>query len=159
MSEDRDVDIVSISIAIVSAFVAVASMAFSVISYRKTVIHDRKQATLDAYNRLQTEVFDNLNTYKPCEIQDIVEDPKAKDYKVISGYLARIEHFCVGINEKIYDEDTFYALAHGYFDGNQLKNRIEPLLEAKNKSNTTNELFYKNIYTVLQKMDNKSKER
>lgn len=152
-------DIVSIIIAIVSAVVAVVSIVFSVISYRKTVIHNRKQATLDAYNRLQTEVFDNLNTYRPCEIQDIAEDPKSKDYKMISGYLARIEHFCVGINEKIYDEDTFYTLAHGYFDGNQLKKRIEPLLEAKNRSNTTNELFYKNIHIVLQKMDNKSKKR
>ena len=63
------------------------------------------------------------------------------------------------IIEKIYDEDIFYAMAHGYFDGYQLKKRIEPLLEAKNKSNNTQQLYYVNILAVLdwmKKRNNKS---
>lgn len=43
---------ISLIIALISAFVAAASMIFTVISYKKTVIHDRKQATLEVYNRL-----------------------------------------------------------------------------------------------------------
>lgn len=118
---------ISLIIALISAFVAAASMIFTVISYKKTVIHDRKQATLEVYNRLQAEVFDNLNTYSPAEIRDICMDTKSSECKIISGYVARIEHFCVGLNEDIYDKQTFYALAHGYFDGNQLRKRIESL--------------------------------
>lgn len=120
-------EIASLIVALVSGIVAAASVVFSVITYNRTVKHDRKQATLEAYNRLQSEVFDNLNTYTPAQIRNICDEPTSAEYKTISGYLARIEHFCVGVNEKIYDEDIFYAMAHGYFDGYQLKKRIEPL--------------------------------
>lgn len=145
-------------IAAVSIIIAVASALFSVFTYYQNVIHDRKQATLEAYNRLQAEVFDMINTFMPAEIRDICEDTKSNEYKLLSGYLARIEHFCVGINEKIYDADIFYAMAHGYFDGFLLKNRIEPLLESKNSGKTGNEIYYSNIYKVMQWMDKKSKK-
>ena len=146
---------ISLIIALVSVIVAVVSVVFSVITYNRTVKHDRKQATLEAYNRLQSEVFDNLNRYTPAQIRNICEEPTSPEYKTISGYLARIEHFCVGINEKIYDKDVFYAMAHGYFDSHQLKKRIEPLLESKNKSNNTQQLFYTNIFSVLDWMRKK----
>ena len=131
---------------------------FAVYTFFWTSKRDRKQATLEAYNRLQTEVFDYLNTYTPSEVCDICEDVKSSEYKEISGYLARIEHFCVGINKKIYDEDTFYALAHGYFDGVALRKRIEPIIESKNKYKTrTNEIFYNDTISVLMWMDKKTK--
>ena len=152
-------EIISLIIALISVIVAVVSVVFSVITYNRTVKHDRKQATLEAYNRLQSEVFDNLNRYTPAQIRNICEEPTSPEYKTISGHLARIEHFCVGVNERIYDEDIFYAMAHGYFDGYQLKKRIEPLLEAKNKSNNTQQLYYVNILAVLdwmKKRNNKS---
>lgn len=150
---------ISLIIALVSTVVAVVSVVFSVITYNRTVKHDRKQATLEAYNRLQTEVFDNLNTYTPAQIRTICSDPQSSNYKILSGYLARIEHFCVGVNEEIYDEDIFYAMAHGYFDGHQLKKRIEPLLESKNISNNSQQMYYVNILAVLdwmKKRNNKS---
>lgn len=80
-------------VAIVSGVIAIASALFSVFTYYNTVLHDRKSATLEAYNRLQAEVFDPLNSYTPMEISDICEDTKSVEYKVLSGYLARIEHF------------------------------------------------------------------
>lgn len=148
-------EVFSIIASSASIVIAFASVIFSLVTYRKTVTHDRKQATLDTYNRLQNEVLDNLNAYTPSEIADIAEEPRSAEYKKLSGYIARIEHFCVGINEKIYDDDTFYALAHGYFDGHQLKKRIEPLLKSKNRSNNTKQLYYQNIIAVLEWMKTK----
>ena len=150
-------EIISLIIALVSVVVAVVSVAFSVVTYNRTVTHDRKQATLEAYNRLQTEVFDNLNTYTPAQIRSICDDAISPEYKTLSNYLARIEHFCVGIKEKIYDEKVFYEMAHGYFDSHQLKNRIEPILESKNKNNNSHELFYKHTLSVLKWMKNYKK--
>ncbi len=98
-------EFLSLIIALVSGVVAVVSIVFSIVTYNRTLSRDRKQATLEAYNRLQTEVFDKLNLYKPSEIKDICQNSKSAEYKTLSGYLARIEHFCVGINEKIYDEN------------------------------------------------------
>ena len=139
-------------VAIVSGVIAIASALFSVFTYHSTVVHDRKQATLEAYNRLQAEVFDPLNSYTPTEISDICEDTKSVEYKVLSGYLARIEHFCSGVNEKIYDKGVFYKMAHGYFDGHILYRRIEPILMSKKNA----EQYYSNTYSVLEQMNKKS---
>lgn len=146
-------------LSIAAIALSVASGIFTLYSFLWTNRRDRKESTLEAYNRLQSEVFDNLNTYTPAEIRDICLNSKSAEYKTISGYLARIEHFCVGINENIYDRNTFYALAHGYFDGNQLRKRIEPLIETKNHSSKTNEVFYNDTISVLQWMDKKSNKQ
>ena len=138
---------------IITITVAVVSFIVSVCTYCATVRHDRKRDTLEAYNRLQTEVFDHLNTYSPGQIRSIAEEPQSLEYKVLSGYLARIEHFCVGVNTGIYDEKVMYALGHGYFDGFGLRRRIDPLLEAKNSYGKTNELYYVNIYSVFDRFD------
>lgn len=146
-------------LSIIAVIISLLSGGFAVYVFFWTSIRDRKQATLEVYNRLQAEVFDFLNTYTPSEIGNICEDTKSVEYKVISGYLARIEHFCVGINKKIYDENTFYALAHGYFDGDALRKRIEPVIESKNKYKTrTAEIFYNDTISVLMWMDKKSKK-
>ena len=142
------------TLSIIAILLSVVSGAFAIYTFFWTARRDRKQATLDAYNRLQTEVFDNINVYSPSEIRDICEDSKSEEYKILSGYLARIEHFCVGVNERIYDNNTFYALAHGYFDGYLLRNRIEPLIEAKNQGDGT-EVFYNDIISILDWMDKK----
>ena len=145
-----------IALSIIAIALSVVSGLLSCYAFIWTAKRDRKQATLEAYNRLQSEVFDNLNKYPPKEIADICNDTKSIDYKTISGYLARIEHFCVGINEGIYDKNTFYALAHGYFDGYQIRKRIEPIISSKNIRNTNQKMFYNDTVEVLLWMDKKS---
>ena len=136
---------------------SVASGIFTFYTFRWTAARDRKQATLEAYNRLQAEVFDKLNAYTPSTIRDLCNHTRSAEYKTVSGYLARIEHFCVGINQKIYDRESFYALAHGYFDGPQIRDRIRPMIDKKNERNSGKELFYNDTIKVLEWMDHKSK--
>ena len=145
-----------IVLSIVAIALSMISGGFTLYTFCWTVKRDRKQATLEAYNRLQAEVFDKLNMYKPSEICDFCADNRSEQYKQISGYLARIEHFCVGLNQGIYDKSTFYALAHGYFDGHQLRKRIEPVIENKNSSMNSKELFYNDTLSVLAWMDKKA---
>ena len=146
-------------LSIIAIVLSVISGGFSLYSFVWTARRDRKQATLEAYNRLQTEVFDNLNTYRPDEIRNICVDNKSADYKKVSGYLARIEHFCVGLNQGIYDKNTFYALSHGYFDGHQIRKRIEPVIESKNSSKNSKELFYDDTLSVLRWMEKKAAKK
>ena len=144
---------IAIIVSIVSMAAAFASAIIAIATWLCTIRRDRKQATLEVYNRLQSEVFDAINTYTPAEITDICGDRKSAEYKTLSGYLARIEHFCVGLNEKIYDLDVFYAMAHGYFDGYMLRNRIKPLIESKHCGKGGTEIFYTNIISVWDWMD------
>ena len=138
------------TLSVMAIVISVLSGVFALYTFFWTVRRDRKQATLDAYNQLQDQAFDKLNLYSPAAIREIAEEPKSEEYKIISGYIARIEHFCVGVNQNIYDRKTVYALAHGYLDGNMLQSRIEPIIEKKHINAT--EDYYENIHTIIQWM-------
>lgn len=144
-------------LSIIAIVLSVISGGFSLYSFVWTAWRDRKQATLDAYNQLQEQAFDKLNTYSPAAIREIAKDSKSEEYKTVSGYIARIEHFCVGVNQNIYDRRTVYALAHGYLDGQVLKRRMEPIIDKK-QSNASED-YYENIHAVLSWMEKESRKR
>ena len=147
-------ELANIIVAAVAAILSLGSLSFSVYTYRKALVHDRKQATLDAYLLLQEQAFDPLNHIMPSEIEEIVMDPRSARYKDLSGYVARIEHFCVGVNRDIYDRDTVYALAHGYID-KALTSRLDPILNRK--AALSGQEYYENIKEVLRWMAEKEK--
>ena len=148
MGNITTVDLITIAFSVIAA-------VFSLITYRKSIVHDRQQATLDAYNQLQEQALDHLNYYMPEAIKEITKNPRSEDFKKISAYIARIEHFCVGVNQKIYDRKTVYELAHGYFDGG-LKTRIEPIIERKNRFGHD---YYANIHEVYNWMEKETEKR
>ena len=141
---------------IAAIVISVVSIIFSVVTYMKTVVHDRKRDTLDAYNRLQNEALDHLNQYLPAKMKEIASgSTTSPEYKEISGYIARIEHFCAGVTTRIYDKKVVYELAHGYLDKDTILNRINPFLEKKNKADE----YYNNIPIVIQMMRSEEKDR
>ena len=142
-------------LSIIAIVLSVISGGFAFYTFIWTASRDRKQATLDAYNQLQEQAQDHLNYYRPAEIADIAEDPRSQAYKKVSGYIARIEHFCVGVTQKIYDRKTVYKLAHGYFDG-AVRDRIEPIIERKNQSGID---YYGNIHSVYGWMEEETQKR
>ena len=148
MGEFTPVDLISIGFSVIAA-------VFSLITYRKSIVHDRQQATLEAYNQLQEQALDHLNYYVPTRVAEIAKDPRSEEYKKISAYIARIEHFCVGVNQKIYDRKTVYELAYGYLDSS-IKKRIEPIIEKKNKFGHD---YYANIHQVYDWMDAETEKR
>lgn len=141
---------------IVAVFIAKKTLSESMKDQRNGLIRSKKQATLETYKVLQEEVLSKINQYRPQEIKEICEENNSEEYKTISGYLARIELFCVGITDGIYDLETFYKIAHGYFDGERgmLKVRILPILETKLRSASKD--YFKNIHEVWELMDKKS---
>lgn len=142
-------------LSVIALILSVISGGFAFFTFHWTAVRDRKQATLDAYNRLQEQALDHINTYVPAKMKEIAKDAHSPEYKTISLYLARVEHFCVGVNQKIYDSKTVYELAHGYFDGS-LKRRIDPIISRKNRSG---EDYYANIRKVFVWMENETQKR
>ena len=143
-------------LSISAVILSIISIVISISTFIWTVRRDRKQATLDAYNILQSEVFDQLNLYRPSDIREIAAKPTSEEYKKVSGLIARIEHFCVGVNTKIYDRDTVYLLAHGYLDSEVIMSRIKPILEMKHRKAEEN--YYENIDEVLLWMKKRSEQ-
>ena len=141
------------TLSIVSLVVSVITGGFALYTFFWTAQRDRKQATLEAYNRLQEQVLDHLNHYMPKTIEEIALHPRSDEYKTISAYIARIEHFCVGVNLRIYDRKVVYDLAHGHLDG-AIKSRISPMIAKKNKDGHD---YYANIHCLYSWMEKKSK--
>ena len=144
---------------ITASVVGVGAGVFGVVTYFKDRKRNTKKDTLDAYSTLQKETFNKINPWLPSEIKSVTEDATSESFKELSGYLADIERFCVGINEGIYDFDTFYLLAHGYFDSEKglLKPRLIPIIEKKLEISDKN--YFSNIHEVWRKMDERSLKR
>ena len=151
-------------LSITALVISVVSGAFALYTFIWTAQRDRKQATLDAYNRLQEQVFDRLSLWTRREIIIICEDKKSEKYKKLSAYIARIEHFCVGVNQGIYDRKTVYELSHGYLDG-AIKDRIVPVIMRKNdfgkehSKNSEEVDFFENIHKVYAWMEQETAKR
>lgn len=144
------------TLSLIAIILSVVSGGFSFYTFIWTTRRDRKQATLDAYNQLQEQALDHLNYYRPADIVEIAKNPRSEEYKKNSTYIARIEHFCVGVKQKIYDSETVYALARDYLDG-AIKIRIEPIIDRKNQYGGDD--YYENIHQVYDWMVKRKEKR
>ena len=145
--------------AVVAAVIAKNTLTQSRREQKEGLDRQKKQDTIDAYNRLQEQVLDKINEYKPAEIRRIVEDNEPGEIEALGGYLAKIEHFCVGLTNDIYDYETFYALAHGYFDSEKgmLMPRLLPIIEKKLIGSDVD--YFENLHIVWKKMSEMTKEK
>lgn len=140
---------------IITIVSSVAAAVFACGTYYKGLRHDKKQDTLDAYNQLQEQALDKLYLIDINEIKEISKNPQNEKYKQISTYIARIEHFCVGVNDDIYDRETVYNLAHGFLD-RTIKKRIEPVI---NRKNFDGKEYYDNTKKVIIWMNEETKRK
>lgn len=141
------------------------------------------------------QVFDNLNTYTFGEIRDVAEqwsiaieaknkyvenkegsaedfreshheyDSAVDEYRKISGYLARIEHFALGVNIGIYDARVTERATTTYFvilqKNNCLQHEILWLLQIQFSQPKSQELLTLRLfeeYDVHTLISNKSQK-
>ena len=117
------------TLSIIAIVISFVSGVFAVCTFVWTINRDRKQATLDAFNSLQNEVFDKINLLSKTDVKNIAKNPKDSKFTEYSQYLARIEQFCVGVGSKIYDYKITSKIAKNY-----LRNIFEkswPVIEKK----------------------------
>ena len=111
--------------------VSVVAVGVSVVTYNNSLKRERKQATLDAFNILQSQVLDELNHHSRAEFVEVAQNSRKKEHKAqfdsFRGLLARCEHFAVGVNEKIYDFNVVdkLAAAHLIF----LYEKVKPVIQ------------------------------
>ena len=111
----------------------------------------KRMATLEAYEKLQKEAFDVMNKWMPSEIKQVCEDKQSDDYKDLSSALAKVEMFCTGLSNKVYDMKVFRDISHGYFDDNgALYRRMMPLMESKLEC--AKEDYFQGIHWALKRM-------
>ena len=131
-------------IALIISFVA---LIFSVIKFLFNAIHEKKKDTLDAFSALQSNALDGLYYYTKGQIKEISKSSnRAAEYKELSLYLSRIEHFCVGIRNGVYNKKIVNKLAGKHLV--PLYDKLTPLIEAKRRVPDAGDT-YKNFEEVV----------
>ena len=143
-------ELITIILSVLSIILAAVSAFHSFFVYSQTVKHDKKQATLDAFNILQEQAFDKINLYSKSKIKEISEDEHSKQYKELTLLIARIEHFSVGVNSDIYDVKIVKRLAGKYFCA--LYDKLLPMIEKKRKINITDR-HYDEFEALVKKLN------
>ena len=142
----------------VSILVAFISVVVSIATYMKTVSHDKKQATIDAFNLLQNEVLDKFVNIDNENSKMIVDNLSSKEFKEAyddcRALIARLEHFAVGVNKKIYDLNVVDELAGIHLI--YLYKKIKPIIDYANRNESKN-LHYHNYIELVDKLKRKHK--
>jgi len=109
------IDIISMIVSAGATIIAAIALVNTYHSQRDALLRERKQATIEAFNTLQSEVLDPLSNVKKSEAQLAAErhldfDDEREIYNAFRVQIARLEHFAVGISEGTYDYETFCKL-------------------------------------------------
>lgn len=108
------VEVIAAVAAAVSAVFAAVELHRSRKANEKSLIRERKEATIEAFNELQKDVLDffvdtNTDNYEMM-IKYYKDSDCKKAYNDTKALIARLEHFAVGINENIFDFEVFDKL-------------------------------------------------
>lgn len=122
-----------------SLIISLVAILVSIFTFGMTIRWERKQATIEAYMKLQEDLFFIYEYKNAEEIELFVNDSTTTEYKVLSSSLAALEAFAICTFNGTYNKLMVYKLAHGFIDGT-LFDKIECLLEMK-KSRSGKEYY------------------
>lgn len=124
--------------------------------YCKFERREKKKLTIEAFFNIQNDVLDKLILCTKNDVKDTVENRDDKSYdELYKAYCVQIvgcEHFAVGINEKVFDFDTFNKL--GGIHVMYLYEKLEPIIiETRNNSGKVK------TYSEFEKLYRRLKEK
>ena len=131
-------------ISLAAMIISLIAVIVSVAIYLLGIQRDKKQDTLDSFNLLQEQVFDKLNLITYSEITNIckkvdngsIDDETNSKYYELLGYLARLEHFSLGVNTGIYDAKTAERAGTAFLVS--LRKKLLPVIELQEKRGNRN---------------------
>ena len=151
-----DIEIIISSIAVVLSAIA---LLFSIKTHHSSVERERKQATLEAVEALQKEVFDRLIALKRDNGNKLIPDNDEVDgntFGELDTLMARLDHFSVGIDENIYDYDTAKKLFGLHIVS--VYDELKPFIEATRDNVTLNGYSGGEYYISFDSLINQMKD-
>ena len=106
------------------------ALVLSLWQFLRDSSRQKKEATLNAYKELQNDVLTHLSKY---DLPMPQFDYNGDDWKTMTTYLAKLEHFSVGINTGIYSVDVLNRLGGAYYI--RQFEKLKPIIERKRKEN------------------------
>ena len=139
-------NIVCTVLSVISTFGSTVALINSIYVQQRLA---KRQTTIEAFNILQNEVLDILVFDKFGNAEIIVENTynsKCEEaYKAYKTLVARLEHFAVGVNQKVYDFKVVNKLAGIHLI--YLYEKIKPVIDNANKY--SHEILYYGEFVKL----------
>lgn len=127
--------------------ISILAFVLSLCQYFRDSSRERKEATLNAYNELQDDVFSHLNKYgMPLPEFEYLGD----DWQKMTVYLAKLERFSVGINTGIYSLNVLNRLGGEYFIREFEK--LKPIIDRKRKEKIVDGKHYDEFEKTVLKL-------
>lgn len=129
---------------LISIIIAIISAGISIVTYINTVQYEKKKSTIDAINLLQNEVLDKFVSITKSNAVIIVENldnEKCREiYNDYRALIARLEHFAIGVNNRIYDINIVNNIVGTHFVC--LYKKIKPIIDETNKKEKSAPHYY-----------------
>jgi len=133
----------------ISLIVSIAALLITQYTQRKIDMRNQKQITIESFQKLQEEVLDklvDLNRTNAKTIVENMEQPACKEaYNAYRTLVARLEHFSVGVNEKVYDYKIVCKLAGHHLV--HIYEIVKPIIDYANRVPTS-----KHNYSQFEKL-------
>lgn len=141
---------------IIALVLSAIAAVFSIWSFLLERKRNRREATIHAFEELEKEVFlqDDYESVIAEAKKEAEEHKSDRAWRRGTELLARIEHFCVGVQAKAFDLDTLNRLAGGYFI-KQYEN-WRPIIEQKRLDDKSMK-HYNEFEDVVNKLKKKRK--
>ena len=137
-------------IPIVISAVALLVSLYNILSNKN---RGKKQATLDAFDKLQREVLDGIRSVKKKDTNKLGAEGEAANpelWKQLTLYLIRIERFSVGVNTGVYDINVLNRLAGSYLI--DMYYFLKPVIDKKRNISTAIKKPKKKTYDEFEKV-------
>ncbi len=146
-------------ISLIAVVIAIAGLCHTVLTQKRIQRNEIKRSTVDAFNRLQNEVLDKLAPLNEENAILVTENRKdnedcRKAYADYRTLISRLDHFSVGVKEKVYDLDVIDKLAgeHLIF----LLPKIKPIIDVANERCDPPK-YYQNYIGLVEDLKSKHK--
>lgn len=120
----------------IAIIISVIALGFSLYEFFIERVRLRKESTLNAYLKIQTETIKMLKDLQNAGIsfKDLDKNENKTEWDKVTLCLVEIENFAVGINTKIYDLDTLNRLGGGNII--EWYRNLKPVIQKKRGKNS-----------------------
>lgn len=117
--------------------ISILAFCLSLFQFVRDSSRQKKEATLNAYNQLQEDVFSEMNQYAD-DLSQI--EFRSDDWNKITVCMAKIEIFSIGINTNIYSFKILNRLGGGFFV--RQFDKLKPIIDIKRGMNISKGKHY-----------------
>ena len=132
---------VILTMELAALILSIAAILLSIYQWWRDNSRQKKESTISAYYNLQNDVFNELNRMIDAyngNMRSITQE--TEDWKKVTTYLSKIEHFSVGVNTGVYSLEILNRMAGGYFI--HIYEILEPVIQKKRAYNNSNGKHY-----------------